>query len=75
MVRGISGTVKIDRNETRWFFTPSPIMEIESLRIDIGLAIEDLAGNRIDRPFDIDTTAQTDRPSSDDIIKIPFRIP
>jgi hypothetical protein len=74
-VRGVSGTVKIDRDETRWIFRPSHLWKPGPYELNVGLAIEDLAGNRIDRPFDIDTTAQTDRPSSDDIISIPFRIP
>jgi hypothetical protein len=74
-VRGISGTVKIDHDETRWIFTPSQPWESGAHELDIGLALEDLAGNRIDRPFDIDTAVRNDAPLSDHTIMIPFRIP
>jgi hypothetical protein len=74
-VRGISGTVKIDRNETRWIFTPSQPWKSGPYELNIGLALEDLAGNRIDRPFDIDSSMRNSPPTSDNIINIPFRIP
>ena len=74
-VRGISGTVKIDRNETRWIFTPSQPWKSGSYELTIGLALEDLAGNRIDRPFDVDTVVRNSGTSSEDTISISFRIP
>ena len=74
-IRGISGTVKIDRNETRWIFTPSQPWQSGPHELDIGLAIEDLAGNRIDRPFDVDTAVRNSETSSEDVMSISFRIP
>jgi hypothetical protein len=74
-VGGISGTVKIDRNETRWIFTPSQSWKSGRYELNIGFALEDLAGNRIDRPFDVDTYVRPSPPSPGETLTIPFRIP
>ena len=50
----IPGTVAIDAHETRWRFTPSAPWQSGSHTLVIDMALEDLAGNRIGRPFDVD---------------------
>ena len=50
----IPGTVSIDAHETRWRFTPSAPWRSGSHTLVIDMALEDLAGNRIARPFDVD---------------------
>jgi hypothetical protein len=51
---GIPGMVSIDAHETRWRFTPSIPWRVGSHTLVIDMALEDLAGNRIGRPFDVD---------------------
>lgn len=50
----IAGSVSIDAHETRWRFTPSEPWRTGTLNLLIDMALEDLAGNRIGRPFDVD---------------------
>lgn len=53
-VKGIEGTAAIDRDETRWRFTPARSFKPGRYELVIDMALEDLAGNRIGRPFDVD---------------------
>ncbi len=53
-VKGIAGTSSIDRDETRWKFTPAQPFKPGHYELVIDMALEDLAGNRIGRPFDVD---------------------
>jgi hypothetical protein len=53
-VNGIEGTASIDRDETRWRFTPTRPFKPGHYELVIDMALEDLAGNRIGRPFDVD---------------------
>jgi hypothetical protein len=50
----IDGTVALDRKETQWRFIPSQPWKSGNYELSIDTALEDLAGNRIDRPFDVD---------------------
>jgi hypothetical protein len=50
----IPGVVSIDAHETRWRFIPSTPWRSGSHTLVIDMALEDLAGNRIGRPFDVD---------------------
>lgn len=53
-VSGITGNAVIDRDETRWLFTPAQPFQPGHYEIVIDMSLEDLAGNRIGRPFDVD---------------------
>jgi hypothetical protein len=50
----IPGSVQIDAQETRWRFVPSQPWHSGPHTLVIDMALEDLAGNRIGRPFDVD---------------------
>jgi hypothetical protein len=54
-VTGVSGTVAVDREETEWRFTPDQPWHAGTYAIVIRTTLEDLAGNHINRPFDVDT--------------------
>jgi hypothetical protein len=51
-IPGVPGTVSIDRAETRWTFIPNQPWRPGKYELKVDLALEDLAGNRIDRVFD-----------------------
>jgi hypothetical protein len=53
-VKGVAGTGAVDRGETRWRFTPSQAFKAGHYELVIDMSLEDLAGNRIGRPFDVD---------------------
>jgi len=53
-ITGVSGSASITREETRWTFQPSQPWRAGRYDLVIDMALEDLAGNRIGRPFDVD---------------------
>jgi hypothetical protein len=52
--RDIAGKIVIGRNETEWRFTPSKPWKSGSHLITADNALEDISGNHLDRPFDVD---------------------
>jgi hypothetical protein len=52
--RPVAGTPRLDRNETRWEFLPDAPWQPGRYRIAVGTTLEDLAGNSLDRPFEVD---------------------
>jgi hypothetical protein len=52
--RDVAGTGTAGDQETRWRFTPARPWPAGDYRLVIGTALEDLAGNRIGRPFEVD---------------------
>jgi hypothetical protein len=55
-LRGVKGVATIDRGESEWQFVPDRAwLPNESCAISVDNSIEDLAGNRPGRLFDVDT--------------------
>jgi hypothetical protein len=54
----IDGDVRVEQGGTRWVFTPAGRLAPGSYELRIDAAIEDVAGNRLGRPFDVETTAR-----------------
>jgi len=54
-IPGVSGTATIGPGETEWRFQPRQPWRTGEHQVVIDMALEDLAGNRIGRPFDVDT--------------------
>lgn len=50
----VEGTVRTDRDETRWTFVPATPWKAGSYGLRVGTNIADLAGNMVDRPFEVD---------------------
>jgi hypothetical protein len=50
----IGGTIEIDEHETRWKFRPDANWKGGAYRIVVDTALEDLAGNSIAHPFEVD---------------------
>jgi hypothetical protein len=50
----LAGTVRVTDEETRWHFTPRRPWRAGAYRLVVDTALEDLAGNRIGRPFEVD---------------------
>ena len=70
----LSGIVEVGKNETEWRFTPvGPwTAGTHSLIVDNGL--EDLAGNKIGQPFDIDVFDKVTERITTSTTSIPFEI-
>ncbi len=50
----IAGAIEIDRGETRWRFRPEEPWKAEDYVIEAATFLEDLAGNSLGRPFEVD---------------------
>jgi hypothetical protein len=50
----VGGAVAVARNESEWRFTPASPWSAGTHRLVIDTSLEDLAGNKIGQPFDID---------------------
>ena len=50
----VAGDVRVAREETRWSFTPSRPWKAGRYYLEVGTVLEDLAGNTLDRPFEVD---------------------
>jgi hypothetical protein len=70
----VAGKVAVARGETEWRFTPDAPWKAGPHELIVETSLEDLAGNRVGRPFDVDTfrevTKQIERPT----VSVPFRI-
>jgi hypothetical protein len=53
----ISGTIAIERQETRWTFTPREPWKAGNYRLMVSNALEDLAANKMGQLFDMDAVA------------------
>jgi len=58
--KAISGSVSIGPEEKSWIFTPEAAWKKGSYSIEVGTTVADLAGNMIDRPFEIDVFEKVD---------------
>ena len=68
----VDGEVEITHNETRWVFTPALDWIAGSYELIALAVLEDLAGNQIGKPFEVDIFERIDSP--DDIAET-YRIP
>ena len=53
-VPGVAGRIAVDRDETRWVFTPEVPWKSGAYRLLADNLLEDIAGNHLDRAFDVD---------------------
>jgi len=54
----IAGTIAIDRQETRWSFTPRQAWQAGNYRLLVDSALEDLAANKMGLLFDMNEVNQ-----------------
>ena len=73
-ITGVAGKVSVERDETRWRFTPDRPWAAGTYAIVIRTTLEDLAGNHINRPFDVDTFDPITRTVSTETVTLPLRI-
>ena len=57
----MEGAVAVGPEEKTWIFTPDTAWNKGSYTIRVGTALADLAGNMIDRPFEIDVFERVDQ--------------
>ena len=72
--REVRGTVSITEGETRWLFTPDRHWERGEYRLVVSTVLEDLAGNSIGRPFEVDLNKPDQPGVRNPTFELPFRV-
>ena len=69
----LAGTIRVEEAETRWVFTPRTQWEPGLYQLVAAETLEDVAGNRIGRPFEVDGTGGTGSQRARGAV-VPFQI-
>jgi hypothetical protein len=70
----VAGDAAVDRQEHRWRFTPRESWRAGDFSLRIGTALEDLAGNRLLRPFEVDVFERIERQIRQETVLVPFHV-
>ncbi|HEY6401210.1 MAG TPA: Ig-like domain-containing protein [Blastocatellia bacterium] len=70
----VEGTISLEDQERRWIFTPDTVWRRGRYQIIIQTTVEDLAGNNIGKPFEVDLFEGVGRRLSATTVKLPFEI-
>ena len=68
------GAVYVDQGELMWAFTPKGAWQAGHYNLVAFAMLEDLAGNRIGRPFEVDQFDRADRSPEPEKTLIPFSV-
>ena len=70
----VEGSIQVDRKETRWQLTPHEPWKEGDYSISVETILEDLAGNRIDRLFEVEVLERVEERFTTTAISLPFKI-
>jgi len=70
----VEGKAGLEDQERRWNFVPSAPWKRGSYQILIEATIEDLAGNNIGKPFEVDLFENVQRRMTNSTVRLPFEI-
>ena len=71
-VEGVAGAARLENEEKRWVFTPAAPWARGPYVLRIENILEDLAGNRLHRLFDMDTNSSTPAPATAPFDRVGF---
>ncbi len=69
----VRGAIKIDPQETAWSFSPEKPWDAGEYQLNVGSVLEDLAGNSLARPFEVDLEKSLE-PQSPEELSLKFTI-
>jgi hypothetical protein len=72
--RRIDGDISIEAHETRWVFVPRDRWRRGDYSLAALTILEDMAGNRIGRAFEVDEFSRADESAEQENVAIPFRV-
>jgi hypothetical protein len=70
----VDGTIAVSRNETEWRFTPAAPWIAGAYHLTVDKRLEDLAGNSIGQPFDIDVFDTVTEHLATAAVAVSFRV-
>ena len=77
IVRGgdaVAGRIVISKHESQWSFQPDAAWAPGEYSLAVDAALEDLAGNSIGRPFEVDVFEKVEQRPQQKVIRIPFEL-
>jgi hypothetical protein len=72
--QALPGTIMVEAGETRWRFVPARDWDEGKYLVRVATALEDLAGNSIGRPFEVDEFQPIQRRVESETISLPFEV-
>jgi hypothetical protein len=73
-VEGVEGDVHLDREETVWRFTPKAPWKAGAHALVVDTILEDLAGNSLERKFEVDIVRPTQPRLETKTLRLPFKV-
>jgi hypothetical protein len=70
----LAGKVQVADQERRWQFTPEQPWAGGTYELHVEAILEDLAGNNLARPFEVDLLKPIQREEKSDVLKLPFDV-
>ena len=70
----VAGAIAVDRQESQWRFTPATAWTSGAYRLIVHTGLEDLAGNKIGQPFDIDVFDRVTEHLTTATVDVPFTV-
>ena len=70
----LEGMVSLDDDDTRWTWRPQSPWQAGDYQLVVGTDLEDLAGNSIGRPFEVDVVGPISAQVESETVVLPFRV-
>jgi hypothetical protein len=72
--RRMKGESSIESHETRWLFTPAAAWRSGDYFLQALTILEDMAGNRIGRAFEVDEFSRADESATQETVAVQFHV-
>ena len=73
-VTDVDGRTALENQERLWKFTPSSDWRAGQYKLQVQTTIEDLAGNNIGKPFEVDVFESVETSITNTVVEIPFNV-
>jgi hypothetical protein len=70
----VHGQVAVSKSETLWSFTPQSPWRQGEYRLKVATELEDVAGNSVASPFEVDVNRPISRRITSDTVVVPFQV-
>ncbi len=70
----LPGIIRVGKEETVWQFTPRPVWEPGEHHLLVESTLEDLAGNSVGKPFEVDVFKPIQKETRPKVVRLPFTV-
>jgi hypothetical protein len=72
--KSVAGTGKSTDHDCGWSFRPSRTWPVGKYNLRVATILEDVCGNRIGQPFEVDLTRPTPKEVKAEFVDLPFTV-